>query len=50
MNKNDFIKVRVTPEEKKLIKEFAETHNLTMSEFIRSCWMPQLEKFLDKVD
>ena len=34
-NKTEFIKMRLTPEEKELFKKYAEKHNMTMSEVIR---------------
>lgn len=33
--KNVFFKIRLTPTEKKLLEEYAEKHNITMSEAIK---------------
>ena len=34
-NKQENIKVRITPKEKERIVEYCESHNITISEFIR---------------
>ncbi len=34
-NKQENIKVRITPKEKERIVEYCETYNITISEFIR---------------
>lgn len=35
-NKNYFLKVRVTKEERDLVKEYCEKHDVTISDLIRS--------------
>jgi antitoxin component of RelBE/YafQ-DinJ toxin-antitoxin module len=35
--KTDYVKIRLTPQEKELLKEFAENLNMTMSDYIKYC-------------
>lgn len=34
--KSEVIKIRITPEDKQIIADYCDSHNIQMSEFIRS--------------
>lgn len=36
-NKSDYIRIRLTIEEKKLIKNLAESNNMTITDYIKTC-------------